>query len=120
MIDNVSFVDNLDFIMESDALGHTVMDQRQGHESSRHISNFSTRSLHISHVPAETQYNTVEAPPAIDEECESMDSTNSVNGEADLPQPDSSQIGEECESMDSTNFVNGEVDLPQPDSSQIN
>ncbi|KAM1638353.1 hypothetical protein TB2_008177 [Malus domestica] len=33
MIDNVSSVDNLDFIMESDALGHTVMDQRQGHES---------------------------------------------------------------------------------------
>ncbi|KAL6996046.1 hypothetical protein U1Q18_006181 [Sarracenia purpurea var. burkii] len=33
MIENVSSVDNLDFIMESDALGHTVMDQRQGHES---------------------------------------------------------------------------------------
>lgn len=33
LIDNVSSVDNLDFIMESDALGHTVMDQRQGHES---------------------------------------------------------------------------------------
>ncbi|XP_062109443.1 stromal processing peptidase, chloroplastic-like [Humulus lupulus] len=33
MIDNVSSVDNLDFIMESDALGHTVIDQRQGHES---------------------------------------------------------------------------------------
>lgn len=33
MIDNVSSVDNLDFIMESDALGHTIMDQRQGHES---------------------------------------------------------------------------------------
>lgn len=33
MIDNVSSVDNLDFIMESDALGHMVMDQRQGHES---------------------------------------------------------------------------------------
>ncbi|KAK9950839.1 hypothetical protein M0R45_006305 [Rubus argutus] len=33
MIDNVSSVDNLDFIMESDALGHTVMDQRQGHDS---------------------------------------------------------------------------------------
>ncbi|OMP10324.1 hypothetical protein COLO4_04620 [Corchorus olitorius] len=32
MIDNVSSVDNLDFTMESDALGHTVMDQRQGHE----------------------------------------------------------------------------------------
>ncbi|XP_051119262.1 stromal processing peptidase, chloroplastic [Andrographis paniculata] len=32
MIDNISSVDNLDFIMESDALGHTVMDQRQGHE----------------------------------------------------------------------------------------
>ncbi|OWM81129.1 hypothetical protein CDL15_Pgr007160 [Punica granatum] len=33
MIDNVSSVDNLDFIMESDALGHTIMDQMQGHES---------------------------------------------------------------------------------------
>ncbi|GLU00162.1 hypothetical protein SLE2022_175480 [Rubroshorea leprosula] len=33
MIDNVSSVDNLDFIMESDALGHIVMDQIQGHES---------------------------------------------------------------------------------------
>lgn len=33
MIDNVPSVDNLDFIMESDALGHTVMDQQQGHES---------------------------------------------------------------------------------------
>lgn len=33
MIDNVPSVDNLDFIMESDALGHKVMDQRQGHES---------------------------------------------------------------------------------------
>lgn len=33
MIDNVSSVDNLDFIMESDALGHKVMDQSQGHDS---------------------------------------------------------------------------------------
>ncbi|GAA0138514.1 metalloprotease [Lithospermum erythrorhizon] len=33
MIDNVPSVENLDFIMESDALGHTIMDQRQGHES---------------------------------------------------------------------------------------
>lgn len=33
MIDNVSSVDSLDFIMENDALGHTVMDQIQGHES---------------------------------------------------------------------------------------
>ncbi|KAF8409840.1 hypothetical protein HHK36_002358 [Tetracentron sinense] len=33
MIDNVPSVDNLDFIMESDALGHIIMDQRQGHES---------------------------------------------------------------------------------------
>ncbi|GBG59232.1 hypothetical protein CBR_g32249 [Chara braunii] len=31
MIDNIPSVDNLDFIMESDALGHTVMDQQQGH-----------------------------------------------------------------------------------------
>ncbi|XP_038690429.1 stromal processing peptidase, chloroplastic-like [Tripterygium wilfordii] len=33
MIDNVSSVDNLEFIMESDALGHSVMDQIHGHES---------------------------------------------------------------------------------------
>ena len=33
MSDSVPSVDNLDFIMESDALGHTVMDQLQGHES---------------------------------------------------------------------------------------
>ncbi|WVZ79335.1 hypothetical protein U9M48_026926 [Paspalum notatum var. saurae] len=33
MIDSVPSVDNLDFIMESDSLGHTVMDQLQGHES---------------------------------------------------------------------------------------
>jgi predicted Zn-dependent peptidase len=33
MIDNFPSVDNLDFVMESDALGHTVMDQRQGHDS---------------------------------------------------------------------------------------
>lgn len=33
MVDSVPSVDNLEFIMESDALGHTVMDQRQGHES---------------------------------------------------------------------------------------
>ncbi|RZC54766.1 hypothetical protein C5167_013622 [Papaver somniferum] len=32
MIDNVQSVDNLDFVMESDAVGHTVMDQIQGHE----------------------------------------------------------------------------------------
>lgn len=33
MKDSVPSVDNLDFIMESDALGHTVMDQSQGYES---------------------------------------------------------------------------------------
>nr|CAD1831278.1 unnamed protein product [Ananas comosus var. bracteatus] len=33
MIDSVPSVDNLDFIMESDALDHTVMDQLQGYES---------------------------------------------------------------------------------------
>lgn len=33
MVDSVPSVDNLEFIMESDALGHTIMDQRQGHES---------------------------------------------------------------------------------------
>eukprot|EP00250_Pteridium_aquilinum_P006240 c16198_g1_i1 orf=144-3938(+) len=32
MVDSVASVDNLDFIMENDALGHTVMDQCQGHE----------------------------------------------------------------------------------------
>lgn len=31
MIDNIPSLDNLDFIMESDALGHTVMDQTQGY-----------------------------------------------------------------------------------------
>lgn len=33
MVDSVPSVDNLEFIMESDALGHTIMDQTQGHES---------------------------------------------------------------------------------------
>eukprot|EP00899_Mesostigma_viride_P019537 jgi/Mesvir1/27585/Mv07330-RA.1 len=33
MIDSIPSIDNLDFIMESDALGHTVMDQVQGHEA---------------------------------------------------------------------------------------
>lgn len=33
MVDSVPSVDNLEFIMESDALGHTIMDQRLGHES---------------------------------------------------------------------------------------
>ncbi|WOK95316.1 stromal processing peptidase, chloroplastic [Canna indica] len=33
MVDSVPSVDNLEFVMESDALGHTIMDQRQGHES---------------------------------------------------------------------------------------
>lgn len=32
MIDNIPSIDNLDFIMESDALGHVIMDQQQGHE----------------------------------------------------------------------------------------
>jgi hypothetical protein len=32
MIDNIPSLDNLDFIMESDALGHAVMDQTQGYE----------------------------------------------------------------------------------------
>lgn len=32
MIDNIPSIDNLDFIMESDALGHSIMDQQQGHE----------------------------------------------------------------------------------------
>ena len=30
MVDSVASVDNLEFIMESDALGHTVMNQLQG------------------------------------------------------------------------------------------
>ncbi|XP_074560219.1 LOW QUALITY PROTEIN: stromal processing peptidase, chloroplastic [Curcuma longa] len=33
MVESVPSVDNLEFIMESDALGHTIMDQRLGHES---------------------------------------------------------------------------------------
>jgi hypothetical protein len=33
MIDSVPSVDNLDFVMESNALGHTVLYQLQGHES---------------------------------------------------------------------------------------
>ncbi|XP_024530004.1 stromal processing peptidase, chloroplastic [Selaginella moellendorffii] len=33
MIDSVPSIDNLDFIMESDAVGHTVMDQQQGYEA---------------------------------------------------------------------------------------
>ncbi|XP_071701017.1 stromal processing peptidase, chloroplastic-like [Rutidosis leptorrhynchoides] len=33
MSDNISSVDNLDFVMESDALGHMVMDHKQSHES---------------------------------------------------------------------------------------
>eukprot|EP00271_Cylindrocystis_brebissonii_P022866 TRINITY_DN898_c0_g1_i1.p1 TRINITY_DN898_c0_g1~~TRINITY_DN898_c0_g1_i1.p1 ORF type:complete len:1519 (-),score=355.87 TRINITY_DN898_c0_g1_i1:1045-5601(-) len=32
MLDSIPSLDNLDFIMESDALGHTVMDQEQGHQ----------------------------------------------------------------------------------------
>lgn len=32
MIDSVPSIDILDFIMESDALGHVVMDQRLAHE----------------------------------------------------------------------------------------
>ncbi|KAJ7516395.1 hypothetical protein O6H91_22G056800 [Diphasiastrum complanatum] len=42
MIDNVPSVDNLDFIMESDALGHTIMDQQQGHESLLAVANSVT------------------------------------------------------------------------------
>lgn len=42
MIDNVPSVDNLDFIMESDALSHTVMDQQQGHESLMAVSSTVT------------------------------------------------------------------------------
>ncbi|KAI3800722.1 hypothetical protein L1987_28816 [Smallanthus sonchifolius] len=33
MCDNISSVDNLDFVMESDALSHTVMDHKQSYES---------------------------------------------------------------------------------------
>ncbi|KAF9602723.1 hypothetical protein IFM89_030611 [Coptis chinensis] len=46
----------------------------------------------ISHLQAETPGNpSLAATPAIDEECESMDSTNSNDGEAGLPNPESSQ-----------------------------
>jgi len=43
MIDNVPSVDNLDFIMESDALGHQVTDQRQGYESLLAVAGTITR-----------------------------------------------------------------------------
>ncbi|KAL4563575.1 hypothetical protein LXL04_027618 [Taraxacum kok-saghyz] len=33
MSDNIPSVDNLDFVMESDALGHRIMDHKQSHES---------------------------------------------------------------------------------------
>lgn len=32
MIDSIPSIDNLDFVMESDALGHSIMDQQQGFE----------------------------------------------------------------------------------------
>lgn len=51
MIDNVSSVDNLDFIMESDALGHKVMDQRQGHESLLAVAGTVTLEEVISVMP---------------------------------------------------------------------
>ena len=51
MIDNVSSVDNLDFIMESDALGHKVMDQRQGHESLLAVAGTVTLEEVISLMP---------------------------------------------------------------------
>lgn len=55
MIDNVPSVDNLDFIMESDALGHTVMDQQQGHESLMGVASTVTLEdvslfLHLEYV----------------------------------------------------------------------
>ncbi|KAF8412436.1 hypothetical protein HHK36_000400 [Tetracentron sinense] len=46
----------------------------------------------ISHPQAETQRNNpLPATPALDEECESMDSTNSNDGEPVPPKPESSQ-----------------------------
>lgn len=51
MIDNVSSVDNLDFIMESDALGHPVMDQRQGHDSLVAVAGTVTLEEVISPYP---------------------------------------------------------------------
>ncbi|GAV77997.1 Myb_DNA-binding domain-containing protein [Cephalotus follicularis] len=48
--------------------------------------------LSASHPHAETQSNnSLPAPPALEEECESMDSTNSNDGEPAPPKPDSSQ-----------------------------
>jgi len=38
----VPSVDNLDFVMESDALGHTVMDQVQGHEALLKVAHLVT------------------------------------------------------------------------------
>jgi hypothetical protein len=50
MIDSVPSVDNLDFIMESDALGHTVMDQLQGHESLLAVAETVTLEEVLHHV----------------------------------------------------------------------
>lgn len=45
-----------------------------------------------NHTPGETQRNNpLPAPPALDEECESMDSTNSNDGEPAPPKPENSQ-----------------------------
>ena len=51
IIDNVSSVDNLDFIMETDALGHKVMDKRQGHESLLAVAGAVTLEEVISLMP---------------------------------------------------------------------
>ncbi|EPS66722.1 hypothetical protein M569_08054, partial [Genlisea aurea] len=67
MMDNISSVDNLDFIMESDALGHTVMDQQQGHESLLSVAGTVTLE-EVNSVGAEvlefiSDYGKPSAPP---------------------------------------------------------
>ncbi|XP_058104377.1 transcription factor MYBS3-like isoform X2 [Magnolia sinica] len=44
----------------------------------------------INHQQPETESKQLPSPPALDEECESMDSTNSNDGEAVTPKPESS------------------------------
>ncbi|KAJ4953116.1 hypothetical protein NE237_029948 [Protea cynaroides] len=52
----------------------------------------SQELFHVSDSQAENQSdNPLPAPPAVEEECESMDSTNSNDGEATVPKPESSQ-----------------------------
>ncbi|GJY69894.1 stromal processing peptidase chloroplastic [Tanacetum coccineum] len=51
MCENISSVDNLDFVMESDALGHMVMDLKQSHESLLGVAGTITlEEIHVDGV----------------------------------------------------------------------